>query len=43
MRAICLPIQLPQKFVLLVNLKTAKQLSITIPPIILYQATEVIR
>ncbi len=38
-----LPVQLPQKFRLLVNLKTAKQLGITIPPKILYQATRVIK
>ena len=38
-----LPVQRPAKFNLTVNLKTAKQLGITIPPIILYQATKVIR
>jgi len=36
-------VQRPQKFNLVVNLKTAKALGITIPPIILYQATKVIR
>lgn len=38
-----LPVQRPAKFNLTVNLKTAKALGITIPPIVLYQATKVIR
>ncbi len=38
-----LPVQRPQKFRLLVNLKTAKQLGITIPPSILYRADKVIK
>ena len=38
-----LPVQRPTKFRLVVNLKTAKQLGITIPPNILYQATKVIK
>ncbi len=38
-----LPVQLPQKYRLLVNLKTAKQLGMKIPPQILLQATEVVR
>ncbi len=38
-----LPVQRPAKFRLVVNLKTAKQLGITIPPNILYQATKVIK
>jgi len=33
----------PTKFDLVINLKTAKQLGITIPPNILYQATKVIK
>ncbi len=37
------PVEQPTKFEFVVNLKTAKQLGITIPPIILYQATEVIK
>ncbi len=38
-----LPVELPTKFELIINLKTAKQLSITIPPEVLYQATKVIK
>ncbi len=38
-----LPVERPTKFNLVVNLKTAKQLGITIPPEVLYQATEVIK
>ena len=38
-----LPVEQPTKFDLIINLKTAKQLGITIPPIVLYQATKVIR
>jgi putative ABC transport system substrate-binding protein len=37
-----LPMQAPTKFDLLVNLKTAKALGLTIPPSIMVQATEVI-
>jgi len=38
-----LPVERPAKFNLVVNLKTAKQLGVTIPPEVLYQATKVIK
>jgi len=38
-----LPIQQPTKFVLVVNLKTARVLNITIPESILLRADQVIR
>ena len=38
-----LPVEFPTKLVMVIDLKTAKELGLTMPPTLLFQADEIIR
>ena len=38
-----IPVELPRKFIMTINLKSAKKMGFTIPPGLLIQATKVIK